>query len=54
MGAVNDIFALSLVVITTMTTLSLLLAIAPMKYIFTAGIIAVSVDVILLAYYLLF
>jgi len=54
MGAVNDLFALSLVVITTMTTLSLLLAIAPMKYIFTSGIIAVSVDVILLAYYLLF
>ena len=53
LGAVNDTFALILVVIPTMTTLSLLLAVAPMKAIFTSGIIAVTIDVILLCYYLL-
>tara|TARA_R110002072_G_scaffold4095_1_gene28943 strand:+ start:1354 stop:1638 length:285 start_codon:yes stop_codon:yes gene_type:complete len=54
LGAVNNIFALSVVVITTMATLSLLLAVAPMKYIFRATILALSVDFILLVYYIFF
>lgn len=53
LGAINDTVALIAVVISTMTTLSLLLAIAPMKYIINAGIIAVSIDVILIIYYTL-
>ncbi|MBL1279997.1 MAG: hypothetical protein COA33_006985 [Fluviicola sp.] len=52
LGAIDNLFALSMVVITTMVTLSLLLAVAPMKYIFTAAIVALSVDAILLAYYM--
>jgi len=54
LGAVNDIIALTAVVIPTMTTLCLLLAVAPMKYIINVGILAISIDVILIAYYLLF
>ena len=53
LGAVNNTFALIAVVIPTMATLSLLLATAPMKYIINMGIVAVSVDVILLVYYTL-
>ena len=52
LGAVNNIWALIAVVVPTMTTLSLLLAIAPMKYIINVGIIAVSIDVILIIYYM--
>ncbi len=51
LGAVDNIFALILVVMLTMTTLSLLLALAPMKYIINVGIVAVLVDVILITYY---
>lgn len=53
MGAINNTFALSIVVISTMTTLSMLLAIAPMKAIIASGVIAIGIDVILLAYYML-
>ena len=37
LGAVNEIWSLTLVVVPTMLTLALLLAVAPMKYIMTAA-----------------
>ncbi len=49
-GAVNEVWSLTLIVIPTMITLSLLIAVAPMKYIITSGIIAVSIDVLMLIY----
>lgn len=53
LGAVESIAALSVVVIPTMATLSLLLAVAPMKYILTAGAVSVVVDILFIAYYLI-
>ena len=53
MGAVEHIWTLVLIVVPTMTTLSLLLAVAPMKYIITSGIIAVFIDLVFITYYLL-
>ena len=52
LGAVESVLALSLVVIPTMTTLSLMLAVAPMKYILRAGIVSVTIDALFIAYYL--
>ncbi len=52
LGAINNILALTAVVIPTMATLSLLLAVAPMKYIINVAILAVSIDIILIIYYL--
>lgn len=49
-GAVNEVWSLTLIVIPTMVTLSLLIAVAPMKYIITSGVIAVSIDVLMLIY----
>jgi hypothetical protein len=53
LGAINNIIALTIVVIPTMTTLSFLLAIAPMRWIYTAAIISVIIDVLLSTYYIL-
>lgn len=53
LGAITSTFALILVTIPTMLTLSLLLAVAPMKWIFTVSGIAVAVDVLLILYYTL-
>ncbi len=50
-GAIESAFALSLVVIPTMTTLSLLLAVAPMKWILNLTYISIAIDVLLLIYY---
>jgi len=52
MGAIKDTWALILVVLPTMLTLSLLLAVAPMKWIYKAASIAIAIDLLLLAYYL--
>ena len=52
MGAIKDTWALILVVLPTMLTLSLLLAVAPMKWIYKAASIAILIDVLLLVYYL--
>jgi hypothetical protein len=41
-----------LVVLPTMLTLSLLLAVAPMKWIYRAASISVAIDVLLIIYYL--
>lgn len=52
LGAVESTLALILVVVPTMATLSMLLAVAPMKYILTGAAISVIIDVLFLGYYL--
>ena len=52
-GALESTVALVLVVIPTMATLSLLLAVSPMKWILNISLFTVVIDVILLIYYLL-
>ncbi len=52
MGAIKDTWALILVVLPTMLTLSLLLAVAPMKWIYRTASISVAIDVLLIIYYL--
>ena len=49
-GGVNEIWSLTLIVIPTMVTLSLLLAVSPMKYIMTAAITTVIIDLLMLVY----
>jgi hypothetical protein len=53
MGAIESTAALVTVVIPTMITLSLLLAVSPMKWIMSSAAIALSVDIILLTYYII-
>lgn len=53
LGAVKHTATLILVVAPTMLPLSLLLAVAPMRWIYAAGISAISIDVLLILYYLL-
>lgn len=50
-GAINNTFALSVVVFPTMATLSLLLAVSPMKYIFWAALATCTIDILLLLFY---
>ncbi len=52
LGAIEHLWSLALVIIPTMTTLSLLLALAPMRYIVYATAVSVLVDITLLAYFL--
>jgi len=52
LGAIKYVFTLVLVVVPTMMTLSLLLAVAPMKWIWRGAIISVSIDVLLILYFL--
>ncbi|MEX1191000.1 MAG: hypothetical protein WED10_06650 [Brumimicrobium sp.] len=52
-GAINNTLQLSLVVLLTMTTLSLLLALAPMKYVMSFAVVTIIVDVIILTINLL-
>jgi hypothetical protein len=52
MGAIQDTWALILVVLPTMLTLSLLLAVSPMKWIYKATSITIVIDLLLIAYYL--
>lgn len=49
-GAVGSTFLLSLIVVPTMATLSLLLAVSPMKWILTAALISVIVDILIILY----
>jgi hypothetical protein len=51
MGAIESAAALVVVLIPTMITLSLLLAVSPMKWIMTSTAVALTVDIILLTYY---
>ena len=53
LGAIKYVFTLVLVVVPTMITLSLLLAVSPMKWIWRGAIISVSIDVLLILYFLL-
>lgn len=48
LGAIDHTLQLILVVIPTMTTLSLLLALAPMKHILGAAAITVLIDIIIM------
>ena len=52
LGAIKYTGTLILTVVPTMTTLSLLLAVAPMKWIWRSGAISVAIDLILIAYFL--
>lgn len=53
LGAGESTFSLSLVVVPTMTTLSLLLAVSPMKWILSVAAISILIDLILIIYYLI-
>lgn len=53
LGAIDHIVALTLVVVPTMVTLSLILAVSPVKQIITVGVIATIIDVILITFYAL-
>ena len=53
LGGVNYVGTLVAAVIPTMITLSLLLAVAPMKYIMTSGITATVINFIMIAYFLI-
>ncbi len=48
LGAIESTVQLTLVVVPTMTALTLLLAVAPMKYIMTASAIAIAIDLLIL------
>lgn len=53
MGAIASTAALIAVVIPTMITLSLLLAVSPMRYVMMATATCITIDVLLLTYYAL-
>lgn len=53
MGAIEHVWMITLVVIPTMTTLSLILALAPMKYIITVGIASVAIDLLFISYFMI-
>lgn len=53
MGAIDHLWSLTLVIIPTMTTLSLLLAVVPMRYIFYATLVSILIDISLLVYFLI-
>jgi fatty acid desaturase len=52
MGAIESTWALIIILIPTMLTLSFLLSVAPMKWIAVATIATVSIDLVLFSYYL--
>lgn len=53
LGAIKYIPTLILVVVPTMTTLSLMLAVSPMKWIWRGAVVSVSIDALLILYFLL-
>ena len=53
MGAIENTAALVVVIIPTMITLSLLLAVSPMKWVMTSAAATISIDILLLSYYIL-
>ncbi len=53
MGAIESTAALVVVLIPTMITLSLLLAVSPMKWVMTSTAVTLSIDIILLTYYII-
>ena len=50
LGGIESVFSLILIVVPTMTTLSLLLAVAPMKYIIASGVVAIAEITIIIAF----
>lgn len=52
MGAIKSTVALTAVILPTMATLSLLLAVAPMKQIIIASSLSVLIDILLIVFYL--
>ncbi len=52
MGALQSTFALIVILIPTMMTLSFLLSVAPMKWIALSTLVTVSVDLLFFGYYL--
>ena len=53
LGAGESTFLLSLIVVPTMATLSLLLAVSPMKWVLSIAAITVLIDIILIVYFLI-
>ncbi len=53
LGAIENTLALIVIVIPTMLTLSLLLAVAPMKYITYAAATSIVIDIVLILFYAL-
>lgn len=53
LGAINSLFQLFLLAFTTMFSMSMMLAIAPMKWVIWSGLLAIVIDVILIIYNLL-
>lgn len=53
LGAINNTMALIVVVVPTMITLSLLIAVAPMRSIIGVGGLTVLIDLTLITYYLI-
>jgi len=53
LGAIEHYLTLTLVVVPTMATLSLLIAVAPMRLILFAGAISLIVDVLMILYFTL-
>ena len=51
LGAVENVVTLTMVVVPTMVTLSLLLAVSPMKYILTSAAIATVIDILFILYF---
>lgn len=47
-GAIDHLYQLFLIIIPTMTTLSLLLAVSPMKYVLNMAVLTIFIDVIFL------
>ena len=53
LGAIQYVGTLIAAVIPTMITLSLLLAVAPMRYVMASGITATAINLIMIAYFLI-
>lgn len=51
LGAIQSTLTLALVIVPTMATLSLILAVAPMKQIIFAASVSVLIDITLIVYY---
>ncbi|MGV3632354.1 MAG: hypothetical protein ACO1O6_14190 [Bacteroidota bacterium] len=54
LGAIQYTGTLIAVVVSTMFTLSLILAVAPMKWIFTGSVVAICIDILLIIYFTVF
>jgi hypothetical protein len=50
-GAIQYTGTLIAVVVPTMLTLSLLIAVAPMRYIYLSAAVSIAIDIILIAYF---